>query len=79
MEGRATHSFNGGFEFEQLPLLRRRGRQRENNYKYSVRAVYAQLVHTSFIEIHILLPFIEHLIHYSLFIIIIIIIFVINY
>ena len=36
VEGRATHSFQGGFQFEQLPLLRRRGKQREENYKYSV-------------------------------------------
>ncbi|KAK0138513.1 Histone-lysine N-methyltransferase, H3 lysine-36 and H4 lysine-20 specific [Merluccius polli] len=36
VEGKATRSFHGGFEFEQLPLLRRRGKQRENNYKYSI-------------------------------------------
>uniref|UniRef100_A0A667Z8G7 PWWP domain-containing protein n=1 Tax=Myripristis murdjan TaxID=586833 RepID=A0A667Z8G7_9TELE len=36
VEGKAIHTFKGGFEFEQLPLLRRRGKQREENYKYTV-------------------------------------------
>ncbi|XP_054481550.1 LOW QUALITY PROTEIN: histone-lysine N-methyltransferase, H3 lysine-36 specific [Anoplopoma fimbria] len=36
LEDKATHSFHGGFEFEQLPLLRRRGKQREQNYKYTI-------------------------------------------
>uniref|UniRef100_A0AAZ3RYF1 [histone H3]-lysine(36) N-dimethyltransferase n=1 Tax=Oncorhynchus tshawytscha TaxID=74940 RepID=A0AAZ3RYF1_ONCTS len=34
--GKATHTFHGGFEFEQLPLIRRRGRQRDKDYKYTV-------------------------------------------
>uniref|UniRef100_A0A673WUA4 Histone-lysine N-methyltransferase, H3 lysine-36 specific n=1 Tax=Salmo trutta TaxID=8032 RepID=A0A673WUA4_SALTR len=34
--GKAIHTFHGGFEFEQLPLLRRRGRQRDEDYKYIV-------------------------------------------
>ncbi|XP_041718910.1 histone-lysine N-methyltransferase, H3 lysine-36 specific-like [Coregonus clupeaformis] len=33
--GKATHTFHGGFEFEQLPLIRRRGRQRDKDYKYT--------------------------------------------
>ncbi|XP_078121806.1 uncharacterized protein nsd1b isoform X2 [Sander vitreus] len=36
VEEKATHSFHGGFEFEQLTLLRRRGKQREQNYKYTI-------------------------------------------
>ncbi|XP_077962981.1 uncharacterized protein nsd1b isoform X2 [Gasterosteus aculeatus] len=36
VEDKATHGFHGGFEFEQLPLLRRRGKQREQNYKYTI-------------------------------------------
>lgn len=36
VEDKATHTFHGGFEFEQLPLLRRRGKQRTQNYKYTV-------------------------------------------
>eukprot|EP00063_Salmo_salar_P018648 XP_013993483.1 PREDICTED: histone-lysine N-methyltransferase, H3 lysine-36 and H4 lysine-20 specific-like isoform X4 [Salmo salar] len=34
--GKATHTFHGGFEFEQLPLIRRRGRQRDKDYKYTI-------------------------------------------
>ncbi|KAL0994443.1 hypothetical protein UPYG_G00122350 [Umbra pygmaea] len=34
--GKATHTFHGGFEFQQLPLLRRRGRQRDDDYKYTI-------------------------------------------
>lgn len=36
VEGKATLTFHGGFEFEQLPLQRRRGKQRELNYKCTV-------------------------------------------
>ncbi|XP_068457235.1 uncharacterized protein nsd1b [Clinocottus analis] len=36
LEDKATQSFQGGFEFEQLPLLRRRGKQREQNYKFTI-------------------------------------------
>lgn len=39
VEDKATHSFHGGFEFERLPLLRRRGKQREQNYKYTVNTI----------------------------------------
>uniref|UniRef100_A0AAY4AM63 Histone-lysine N-methyltransferase, H3 lysine-36 specific n=1 Tax=Denticeps clupeoides TaxID=299321 RepID=A0AAY4AM63_9TELE len=34
--GKATHPFGGGHEFEQLPVLRRRGRQKLENYRYTV-------------------------------------------
>ncbi|XP_037604674.1 histone-lysine N-methyltransferase, H3 lysine-36 specific isoform X2 [Sebastes umbrosus] len=40
VEEKSTHSFHGGFEFEQLPLLRRRGKQREQNYKYTIAKRY---------------------------------------
>uniref|UniRef100_A0A3Q1JQ02 Histone-lysine N-methyltransferase, H3 lysine-36 specific n=1 Tax=Anabas testudineus TaxID=64144 RepID=A0A3Q1JQ02_ANATE len=36
VEEKSTHTFHGGFEFEQLPLRRRRGKQREQNYKYTI-------------------------------------------
>ncbi|XP_034033776.1 LOW QUALITY PROTEIN: histone-lysine N-methyltransferase, H3 lysine-36 and H4 lysine-20 specific-like [Thalassophryne amazonica] len=36
VEGKATHIFQGSFEFERLPLLRRRGKQREQNSKYTI-------------------------------------------
>ncbi|XP_028840188.1 histone-lysine N-methyltransferase, H3 lysine-36 and H4 lysine-20 specific [Denticeps clupeoides] len=34
--GKATHPFGGGHEFEQLPVLRRRGRQKLENYRYTI-------------------------------------------
>lgn len=39
MEEKSTHTFHGGFEFEQLLLLRRRGKQREQNSKYTVNTI----------------------------------------
>ncbi|XP_033954395.1 uncharacterized protein nsd1b isoform X2 [Pseudochaenichthys georgianus] len=36
VEEKSTHSFHGGFEFDQLPLLRRKGKQREQNYKNTI-------------------------------------------
>nr|XP_055033870.1 histone-lysine N-methyltransferase, H3 lysine-36 specific [Misgurnus anguillicaudatus] len=33
---RATFPFEGGHQFEKLPVLRRRGRQKEKDYKYTV-------------------------------------------
>lgn len=33
---KATHTFEGGYQFENLPVLRRRGRQKDENYRYSV-------------------------------------------
>lgn len=38
--GKATHTFEGGHEFEHLPVLRRRGRQRDKNYKYTVIVLF---------------------------------------
>ncbi|XP_030621396.1 histone-lysine N-methyltransferase, H3 lysine-36 and H4 lysine-20 specific [Chanos chanos] len=34
--GKATYPFEGGHQFESLPVLRRRGRQREKDYKYKI-------------------------------------------
>uniref|UniRef100_A0AAY4BU33 Histone-lysine N-methyltransferase, H3 lysine-36 specific n=1 Tax=Denticeps clupeoides TaxID=299321 RepID=A0AAY4BU33_9TELE len=34
--GKATYPFEGGHQFESLPVLRRRGRQKEKDYKYTV-------------------------------------------
>uniref|UniRef100_A0A3P8Q1L4 Histone-lysine N-methyltransferase, H3 lysine-36 specific n=1 Tax=Astatotilapia calliptera TaxID=8154 RepID=A0A3P8Q1L4_ASTCA len=39
VEEKSTHTFHGGFEFEQLLLLRRRGKQREQNSKYTVNTI----------------------------------------
>uniref|UniRef100_A0AAQ5ZR60 Histone-lysine N-methyltransferase, H3 lysine-36 specific n=1 Tax=Amphiprion ocellaris TaxID=80972 RepID=A0AAQ5ZR60_AMPOC len=36
VEEKSTHTFHGGFEFEQLHLQHRRGKQREQNNKYTV-------------------------------------------
>uniref|UniRef100_UPI0037E70687 uncharacterized protein n=1 Tax=Semicossyphus pulcher TaxID=241346 RepID=UPI0037E70687 len=36
VEDKATNTFHGGFEFEQLCLLRRRGKQKEQNFKYTI-------------------------------------------
>ncbi|XP_030649135.1 histone-lysine N-methyltransferase, H3 lysine-36 and H4 lysine-20 specific [Chanos chanos] len=36
VSGQATHVFEGGFQFENLPVLRRRGRQKDENYRYSI-------------------------------------------
>ncbi|KAL2077525.1 hypothetical protein ACEWY4_027029 [Coilia grayii] len=34
--GKATYPFEGGHQFENLPVLRRRGRQKEKDYKYTI-------------------------------------------
>uniref|UniRef100_A0A665XAI2 Histone-lysine N-methyltransferase, H3 lysine-36 specific n=1 Tax=Echeneis naucrates TaxID=173247 RepID=A0A665XAI2_ECHNA len=44
VEEKSTRTFHGGFEFEQLPLLRRRGKQREQNYKYTVINIFSVLL-----------------------------------
>lgn len=36
VEDKSTHTFHGGFEVEHLPLLRRKGKQREQNYRSTV-------------------------------------------
>ncbi|XP_068596868.1 histone-lysine N-methyltransferase, H3 lysine-36 specific-like [Brachionichthys hirsutus] len=34
--GNAIHPFEGGHQFEDLPVLRRRGKQKEKDYKYKI-------------------------------------------
>uniref|UniRef100_A0A4W6DLZ3 Histone-lysine N-methyltransferase, H3 lysine-36 specific n=1 Tax=Lates calcarifer TaxID=8187 RepID=A0A4W6DLZ3_LATCA len=40
VEEKSTHAFHGGFEFEQLPLLRRRGKQRETTFTATLNRSY---------------------------------------
>ncbi|CAB1316487.1 unnamed protein product, partial [Coregonus sp. 'balchen'] len=54
--GKAIHTFNGGFEFEQLPLLRRRGRQRDEDYKYIIPKRFNASWKTSVAEAESVLP-----------------------
>lgn len=35
--GNAILLFEGGHQFEELPVLRRRGKQKEKDYKYTVK------------------------------------------
>lgn len=35
--GNAVLPFEGGHQFEDLPVLRRRGKQKEKDYKYTVK------------------------------------------
>lgn len=50
VEEKSTHVFHGGFEFEQLSLLRRRGKQKEQNHKYTVITIL--IVFREFFELH---------------------------
>uniref|UniRef100_A0A4W5NU84 Nuclear receptor binding SET domain protein 1b n=1 Tax=Hucho hucho TaxID=62062 RepID=A0A4W5NU84_9TELE len=54
--GKATHTFHGGFEFEQLPLIRRRGRQRDKDYKYIIPKRFKASWKTSVAEAEAVLP-----------------------
>lgn len=36
VEDRSTHTFHGAFEMEQPPLLRKKGKQREQSYRCTV-------------------------------------------
>uniref|UniRef100_A0A673WLG1 Histone-lysine N-methyltransferase, H3 lysine-36 specific n=1 Tax=Salmo trutta TaxID=8032 RepID=A0A673WLG1_SALTR len=54
--GKAIHTFHGGFEFEQLPLLRRRGRQRDEDYKYIIPKRFNASWKTSVAEAESVLP-----------------------
>ncbi|XP_022618390.1 histone-lysine N-methyltransferase, H3 lysine-36 and H4 lysine-20 specific-like [Seriola dumerili] len=56
VEEKSTHTFHGGFEFEQLPLLRRRGKQREQNYKYTIAKRYQDSWKSSVAEAESILP-----------------------
>ncbi|XP_031428465.1 histone-lysine N-methyltransferase, H3 lysine-36 specific isoform X3 [Clupea harengus] len=48
--GKATHTFEGGHQFEHLPVLRRRGRQRDKNYKYTIPKRFLESWKTSVAE-----------------------------
>lgn len=37
--GNAVLPFEGGHQFEELPVLRRRGKQKEKDYKYTVNSL----------------------------------------
>uniref|UniRef100_A0A8C1X7L2 Histone-lysine N-methyltransferase, H3 lysine-36 specific n=1 Tax=Cyprinus carpio TaxID=7962 RepID=A0A8C1X7L2_CYPCA len=39
---KATFPFEGGHQFEKLPVLRRRGRQKDKDYKYTVKLTSAE-------------------------------------
>lgn len=36
--GNAILPFEGGHQFQDLPVLRRRGKQKEKDYKYTVKS-----------------------------------------
>ncbi|XP_035378563.1 histone-lysine N-methyltransferase, H3 lysine-36 specific [Electrophorus electricus] len=56
VSGKATHPFEGGHQFDKLPVLRRRGRQREKGYKYTVPKRLMPLWTTSVREAEAALP-----------------------
>ncbi|KAK2828704.1 hypothetical protein Q5P01_019738 [Channa striata] len=56
VEEKSTHTFHGGFEFEQLPLRRRRGKQREQNYKYTIAKRFQDSWKSSVAEAESVLP-----------------------
>uniref|UniRef100_A0A8C9WG07 Histone-lysine N-methyltransferase, H3 lysine-36 specific n=1 Tax=Scleropages formosus TaxID=113540 RepID=A0A8C9WG07_SCLFO len=64
--GRATQPFEGGYQFDKLPVLRRRGRQKDENYKYTVinckhfrpevrHVKYSKEIHGSLFLVHYIL------------------------
>ncbi|XP_062842786.1 histone-lysine N-methyltransferase, H3 lysine-36 specific isoform X2 [Trichomycterus rosablanca] len=54
--GKATFAFEGGDQFDMLPVLRRRGRQREKGYKYTVPKRLMPLWKASVLEAESALP-----------------------
>ncbi|KAJ8351348.1 hypothetical protein SKAU_G00228240 [Synaphobranchus kaupii] len=54
--GKATCPFVGGHEFEDLPVLRRRGRQKDKNYKYTIAKRFLEAWKVSVQEAEALLP-----------------------
>ncbi|XP_069565693.1 histone-lysine N-methyltransferase, H3 lysine-36 specific isoform X2 [Brachyistius frenatus] len=56
VEEKSTHAFHGGFEFEQLLLLRRRGKQREQNNKYTIAKRFQESWKSSVAEAESVLP-----------------------
>ncbi|KAJ8348446.1 hypothetical protein SKAU_G00270350 [Synaphobranchus kaupii] len=53
---KATHTFEGGYQFENLPVLRRRGRQKDENYRYSIPKRYTESWKASVLEAEAVLP-----------------------
>ncbi|XP_068181850.1 histone-lysine N-methyltransferase, H3 lysine-36 specific [Antennarius striatus] len=54
--GNAIHSFEGGHQFEDLPVLRRRGKQKEKDYKYTIPRSLLTAWKVSVAEAECLLP-----------------------
>lgn len=42
--GNAVLPFEGGHQFADLPVLRRRGKQKEKDYKYTVKLKFSHVV-----------------------------------
>ncbi|KAJ8394454.1 hypothetical protein AAFF_G00046650 [Aldrovandia affinis] len=54
--GKAVCRFEGGHEFDNLPVLRRRGRQKDKNYKYTIAKRFLEAWRVSVQEAEVLLP-----------------------
>ncbi|MGH0155894.1 UNVERIFIED_CONTAM: hypothetical protein FKN15_030106 [Acipenser sinensis] len=54
--GRATFPFEGRHQFEDLPVLRRRGKQKEENYKYTIPTRFLPVWEASVVEAEATLP-----------------------
>uniref|UniRef100_A0A8C9XS07 Histone-lysine N-methyltransferase, H3 lysine-36 specific n=1 Tax=Sander lucioperca TaxID=283035 RepID=A0A8C9XS07_SANLU len=54
--GNAILSFEGGHQFEDLPVLRRRGKQKEKNYKYTIPKSLLTAWKVSVAEAEVMLP-----------------------
>ncbi|XP_041123021.1 histone-lysine N-methyltransferase, H3 lysine-36 specific-like [Polyodon spathula] len=54
--GRATFPFKGRHQFEDLPVLRRRGKQKEENYKYTIPTRFLPVWEASVVEAEATLP-----------------------
>ncbi|XP_035264145.1 histone-lysine N-methyltransferase, H3 lysine-36 specific [Anguilla anguilla] len=54
--GKATCPFEGGHEFDNLPVLRRRGRQKDKNYRYTIAKRFLEAWKVSVLEAEALLP-----------------------
>ncbi|KAK6299313.1 hypothetical protein J4Q44_G00308230 [Coregonus suidteri] len=54
--GKVTYPFTGGEQFTDLPVLRRRGKQREKDYKYTIPKRLLESWKVSVLEAEFLLP-----------------------
>ncbi|XP_048853645.1 histone-lysine N-methyltransferase, H3 lysine-36 specific isoform X5 [Brienomyrus brachyistius] len=52
---KATQPFEGGYQFDSLPVLRRRGRQKDKNYKYTIPKRFLESWRTSIEEAEVVL------------------------